>query len=438
MDCINCGTHLSPADREYCPRCGFPILIQRKVMYLSRYYYNQGLEKAEIRDLSGAIGCLKQSLIFDKNNIDARNLLGLVYFETGEVVAALSEWVISKNLSPRQNLAEEYINKLQANSARLSAINETIRKYNHALELCREGHEDMASVQLRRILAQNSKLIKGYHLLALIHMKNHEWNKARRILRKAARIDKTNTTTLRFLKEVDERTGVTTRLEDKKRGLFRSSSIMDDIETENEGPTTSIPVRAVSKISIPAALVAGLAVGAAAFALLAVPSIRQNIYREANDQIVKYSESLASQSAELSRVQGEAASVGQTAEQNEREMESEQRKRESYEYLLQAYYSLNTGDPDTAAVTVQKVYISTLTDELLNIYNLICQRTGSSGLNDDGTPAETQSAENGYTGDTSGYDAGYDSGYDSYDYNSYDYNEYDYNYDYNYDYDYGY
>ena len=341
MDCINCGTHLSPADREYCPRCGFPILIQRKVMYLSRYYYNQGLEKAEIRDLSGAIGCLKQSLIFDKNNIDARNLLGLVYFETGEVVAALSEWVISKNLSPRQNLAEEYINKLQANSARLSAINETIRKYNHALELCREGHEDMASVQLRRILAQNSKLIKGYHLLALIHMKNHEWNKARRILRKAARIDKTNTTTLRFLKEVDERTGVTTRLEDKKRGLFRSSSIMDDIETENEGPTTSIPVRAVSKISIPAALVAGLAVGAAAFALLAVPSIRQNIYREANDQIVKYSESLASQSAELSRVQGEAASVGQTAEQNEREMESEQRKRESYEYLLQAYYSLN-------------------------------------------------------------------------------------------------
>lgn len=405
-------------------------------MRLSRYYYNQGLEKAEIRDLSGAIGCLKQSLIFDKNNIDARNLLGLVYFETGEVVAALSEWVISKNLQPRQNLAEEYINKLQANSARLSAINETIRKYNHALELCREGHEDMASVQLRRILAQNSKLIKGYHLLALIHMKNHEWNKARRILRKAAKIDKTNTTTLRFLKEVDERTGVTTKLEDKKRGLFRSASIIDDIETDSETPVSSVPVRAVSKIGLPAALVAGLVVGAAGFALLAVPSIRQNIYREANDQIVKYSESLASQSAELSRVQGEAASVGQTAEENEREMESEQRKRESYEYLLQAYYSLNTGDPDTAAVTVQKVYISTLTDELLNIYNIICQRTGSSGLNDDGTAAETQSAETGYTeGDTSGYDAGYDTGYD---YSGYDDGSYDYNYDYNYDYDYGY
>ena len=59
--------------------------------------------------------------------------MGLVYFETGEVVAALSEWVISKNLRPNKNLASEYINKLQANPNKLEAINETIRKYNHAL-----------------------------------------------------------------------------------------------------------------------------------------------------------------------------------------------------------------------------------------------------------------------------------------------------------------
>ena len=153
--------------------------------YLSKYYYNKGLEKATIRDLSGAISCLKQSLSYDKNNINARNLLGLVYFETGEVVAALSEWVISKNLQPRQNLASQYIDKLQANPNRLEAINETIKKYNHALELCREGHDDMAEIQLKKILAQNSKLIKGYHLLALIQMKNQDWNKARRVLEKS-------------------------------------------------------------------------------------------------------------------------------------------------------------------------------------------------------------------------------------------------------------
>ena len=40
----------------------------------------RGLEKAEIRDLSGAIDLLKRSLKFNKLNIQARNLLGLVYF----------------------------------------------------------------------------------------------------------------------------------------------------------------------------------------------------------------------------------------------------------------------------------------------------------------------------------------------------------------------
>ena len=103
MNCINCGAFLTDTDLDYCPHCGANVLIQKKVDYLSKLYYNQGLEKASIRDLSGAISCLKQSLAYDKRNIRARNLLGLVYFETGEVVAALSEWVISKNIQKNRN-----------------------------------------------------------------------------------------------------------------------------------------------------------------------------------------------------------------------------------------------------------------------------------------------------------------------------------------------
>lgn len=107
MNCMNCGAFLVDKDLDYCPKCGCNVLIQKKVDYLSRQYYNRGLEKASVRDLSGAIDCLKQSLIYNKHNIQARNLLGLVYFETGEVVAALSEWVISKNLQPSRNLASQ-------------------------------------------------------------------------------------------------------------------------------------------------------------------------------------------------------------------------------------------------------------------------------------------------------------------------------------------
>ena len=55
MNCINCGAFLTDTDVDYCPHCGANVLIQKKVDYLSKLYYNQGLEKASIRDLSGAI-----------------------------------------------------------------------------------------------------------------------------------------------------------------------------------------------------------------------------------------------------------------------------------------------------------------------------------------------------------------------------------------------
>ena len=423
MNCMNCGAFLTDMDLDYCPNCGYNVLIQKKVDYLSKIFYNQGLEKASIRDLSGAIACLKQSLMYDKRNIRARNLLGLVYFETGEVVSALSEWVISKNLQPTRNLASEYINKLQANPNKLAAINETIKKYNHALMLCREGHEDMAAIQLRKILTQNSKLIKGYHLLALIQMKNGEWNKARRILKKAARIDKTNTTTLRFLREVDEQTGVTTRLEKKKKGLFRSGT-KENPDTDilgSERVTQPTVYREHSKVSVFFILMAGIAAGAVAFWLLAVPAIRQGIYQEANQQIVQYSESLASQGAELTKAQGEAKESGDTVESVTQELTTEQTKSESYQALLQAYTYYQQQNLDEAAVEIQKVHVDVLTDSMKSVYTTIRDATGVAGIGDtEGVQSQENSSDS--TEDTSSSeDTSYeDTSYDESDYSNYD------------------
>ena len=425
MNCMNCGAFLADKDLDYCPHCGCNVLIQKKVDYLSKFYYNQGLEKASIRDLSGAINCLKQSLTYDKRNIQARNLLGLVYFETGEVVAALSEWVISKNLKPTKNLANEYINRLQANSNKLDAINETIRKYNNALALCREGHEDMAAIQLRKILTQNSKLIKGYHLLALIQMKDHEWSKARRTLRKAARIDKTNTTTLRFLREVDEQTGVTTRLEKQKKGLFQGKNASVGNEDGIESLVVQPPAyRENSRASLFITLMLGVAAGALAFWFLAVPAIKQGIYREANQQIVKYSESLSSQGAELSKAQGEAKESGDTAEEFALQLEEEKKKSQSYQALMNAYAALVQDEYDAAALEIQKVYEDSLSDDVKGIYSLICERTGVSGISSDPDEESTDSSGSGDYSDT-GYDDSYydDSGYDDSNYDDSGYEE---------------
>lgn len=423
MNCVNCGAFLTDMDLDYCPNCGYNVLIQKKVDYLSKSLYNQGLEKASIRDLSGAIACLKQSLIYDKRNIQARNLLGLVYFETGEVVAALSEWVISKNLQPARNLASEYISKLQANSNKLKAINVTIKKYNHALLLCREGHEDMAAIQLRRILSQNPKLIKGYHLLALIQIKNQEWNKARRTLRKAARIDKTNTTTLRFLREVEEQTGVPTRLERQKKGFFHSNRNKEPEYDPAESELTLHPpvYQEKGKPPIFLLLMSGMLTGAIAFWLLAVPAIRQGIYKEANEQIVRYSESLATQGAELTKAQGEAQESGNTAEAVTVKLEEEQARSQSYEALMTAYTYYQQQNLDEAAMAVKNVQVDVLSDSMKAVYTTVRDATGVAGIGDTEYEPEASSES---SGETDSYDDGsYDEEY--YDDGSYDEEYYD-------------
>ena len=428
MNCMNCGAFLVDKDLDYCPKCGCNVLIQKKVDYLSRQYYNRGLEKASVRDLSGAIDCLKQSLIYNKHNIQARNLLGLVYFETGEVVAALSEWVISKNLQPSRNLASEYINKLQANSNKLEAINETIRKYNDALNLCRDGHEDMAAIRLKKILTQNPKLIKGYHLLALVQMKEGEYNKARRTLKKAARIDKTNTTTLRFLSEIDEQTGVSTRLERQNK---RNRKAEDS--SENDMVIQTPQYKEKSRISLFFTLVAGFAAGLLAFYLLAVPAIRQGIYREANQQIVKYSDAVSSQGAELTKAQSQAQESGDTVEAASKQIEEEKKKSSSYEALLEAYAALQQQNADEAALKIQNVYADLLTADLKGIYNTICNNTGTTGIEGttdaesaDGT-ADTDSTDDEDSSGDAYSDSADDGSYDasSYDSGSYDDNSYD-------------
>ena len=135
MRCIYCNTQLG--NEMYCPRCGADLSLPRRIVRISNLLYNKGLEKASVRDLSGAIACLQQSLKFNKENTDARNLLGLCYYENGEAVSALCEWVISKNMNTADNLADRYISDLQDNKNQLDAINQSIRKYNQSIEYCR-------------------------------------------------------------------------------------------------------------------------------------------------------------------------------------------------------------------------------------------------------------------------------------------------------------
>ena len=373
MKCIYCGTPLSGID--YCTGCGVDVSLQKQVIRISNRLYNEGLEKASIRDLSGAIVCLRRSLKFNKENIAARNLLGLVYFETGEVVSALCEWVISKNMNVPGNVADIYIDKLQANKNKLDIINQTIRKYNQALVYCHQDNEDMAVIQLKKVLIQNPKLIKGYHLLSLLYLKRQEYEKARKLLKKAARIDATNTTTLRYLREVEEMTGVGTSLEDKKKKYAKEKvNKLTGTTTYMSGNETIIQpatFRDSSTVATFLNIFLGLLLGGAIVWFLVVPSTKQSIYQDANQQITDANSKMASQAAQVSGLNQEIEDYKAKVEEAQKTMDAADKKASSYEKILEAANKYLAEDQSGAAQALGEVDAESMTGAGKDLYDTL-------------------------------------------------------------------
>lgn len=161
-------------------------------------------QRLSVRDLSGAAESLRTSIAINKYNIDARNLLGLVYCEMGDVVEALSEWVLSKNIKPEDNPASSYITQIQSNQSKFETVTNAIKKYNQSLKYAKEGNIDMAVIQLKKVVTQYPKHIKSMLLLSLLYIKNKEYNRAKKLLNNILKIDRNNTLAKLYLQEIEE------------------------------------------------------------------------------------------------------------------------------------------------------------------------------------------------------------------------------------------
>ena len=372
MRCIYCNTPLS--DNDYCTGCGADLSIQKRIVRISNLLYNEGLEKARVRDIEDAITCLKRSLKFNKENIDARNLLGLCYLETGEIVSALCEWVISKNMRAENNLADEYITMLQSNKNRLDVINQTIRKFNQSLEYCREDHEDMAIIQLKKVISQNPKYVKAYQLLALLYIKREEYERARRLLKKAGAIDNTNTMTLRYLQEIEDATGRGTSLEKGARlaetarsapaGIEKTLRYMSGTEMIIQ-PTT---FRDSSAIATFINIVLGMLLGGAVVWFLIVPANRQEANDEANRMVTEANTKLASETVKVQELEDSISGYKEQVDAANNERDDALEKAESYDSLLEIANKYINGEESTAASMVTDISSDQLEGNALSLY----------------------------------------------------------------------
>lgn len=348
MRCPRCDAKVGER-AALCSFCGQDLSVMHYVRRISNTYYNMGLEKAEVRDLSGAIVVLKKSLQFDKKNTDARNLLGLIYYEMGETVVALSEWVLSKYLQPEDNAADYYIDTIQKNQTELDAMNQTIKKYNSALSAAQAGNDDLAVIQLKKVVSLNPHFVRAQQLLALLYIHDEDYQKASKCLNRARRIDFNNTTTLRYMHEVGERIGNLSENDKEKAKKPPKKDPLSNVTpvgTYKEEKTSLMPVVYV---------IIGAIVGLAISFILLRPTLQKSGGSDGS-HISNTNDQLAVQSSQISSLEKEKEALEEDVRKLKKQIKdadsAAQKRADNYEKLLKGVETYLGDDKIQAAIDV--------------------------------------------------------------------------------------
>jgi tetratricopeptide (TPR) repeat protein len=307
----------------------------RKTRVIANSYYNMGLERARLRDLTGAALCLKKSLHFNKYQTAARNLLGLIYYEMGEVGDALVQWVISMNLQAEDNRADYYLGELQRTKGGLDAARHSVRRFNQALNYAQSGSEDLAFIQLTKVVELKPNYVKAQLLLAVLCIAREDYQKAGKAVHKVLQIDRNNPKAL-YYKTLIKPTAAVKPARDPERRKFKKN-VLSHRQMEDDDVIIPPSYRENTRDQAVFNILAGLLLGAAVIFFVVMPANTRSIYAKHNKEMTKYSE-------DLSR-------ANQKADELEKQLSDLEADKKSAEDSLASL----TGDTDSVLAQYQTV-----------------------------------------------------------------------------------
>ena len=328
-----------------------------KLIYQSNFWYNDGLRKANIRDLSGAIVSLRRSLQYNRSNIAARNLLGLVYYGRGDVVEALVEWILSKNFQSHDNIANYYISKVQEVPGELEEINQAVKKFNLSLDYAAQNGEDMAIIQLKKAIAVHPTYVKAYQLVALLYLKTEQFTAARQVLRTAHKLDTTDDFTLRYMHELNQiRKNRTVKFKENEKKDQQTVTYNIGNETIIQPVSTNFKER--TGLHTVLNMLIGLVVGVAVMWFLVMPAVNSSRQKELNKQTVEFSDLIATQDAQISALKKELEEYRSTSEESENAKATGESTQESYEIVMNIYKHYSDSDMSNAAMVEELIKVN--------------------------------------------------------------------------------
>ena len=267
-------------------------IYEREFRQISNRFYNIALDRALSRDLYGATILLKKALVFNSKNINARNLLGLIFYEEGQITEAVVQWLISKDLFKNEiNPANEYITRVQ-NDDDTEKLFKSVKLYNSAVEdinpdrkaYIEQNRKDNAMLKLFKAVEYNDHNVKAMMLLSVILLSIGNHIKAGAYLLKCQKIDNGN----KFINEhMDYVLKNTKKSEVKEQKIEKIYSIK---KLENDDailPRKYIKLSENQKVIF---VLIGIMIGALFHSLIIAPRTSASGSITTQEELVRYAE----------------------------------------------------------------------------------------------------------------------------------------------------
>lgn len=317
MKCISCKKTINSG--MICPSCGQDNSKIQELIDLSNYYYNLGLDLANEGKITKAIVELEKSTSIYKDNMDAINLLGLCYFRIGRFTEGLNEWIYSTNKFEFDNVAFDYLDKLDKDEEFVKLINQCVESYNRCLDLVDANNIKVAILQLQKIAEKIPEMIEPQLLLVMLRIKENDYINALRDVKKVLVIDDDNERALKYLSEIE-------KVKDRYT-IKKIEKIREEAAITHKDKTAFLKEYSLGRTIIDLAV--GILVGVGVMLFLVMPAIKDNQNNSGKEVVLDQNQQISDLRKQLEMANDENKSLANQNEEIKKENISIEEERKS-------------------------------------------------------------------------------------------------------------
>ncbi|MBR6616149.1 MAG: hypothetical protein IKK95_09365, partial [Lachnospiraceae bacterium] len=264
------------------------------------------------------------------------------------------------HLQPDGNRADRYLDKVQRKPGQLEHASNLIRKYNQALIHAQNGSDDLAVLQLKRIVEEKPNFVKAHLLLALLYIGHEDYTKAGKSLYKVLQIDKNNRRAERYMEYVKSKTGKADVEKRKLKNAFNHREMEDNDVILPPTYKENTGWQSIINIGI------GLALGVIVVLFMILPARDRSLNYQHNQEMRIYADKLNLANQEADKLRKEAQQLETEKEKAETDLENLLGDSDStlvqYQTLVEILQAYRIEDFETAV----KLYINLDTAKITN------------------------------------------------------------------------